>query len=325
MNKRERSNAKIEMTFLWYLVQKFLPRYDGYTNQWRQSGKWTWYACSHQEWARACLLTRKQLRIVEQRCEKMGLVDTMLWRFNNVPTKHYHMGDLRAVRIRLALLLSKLLEKGQSEKGQSIMSLYIKPDKRLLDYIGITYLEQAQQKAAAQSPMSHMSEMKTMGKITGTTAQEVLNNLNKSKTEIPPPTKISSKPMGDYWQRLLPMYVDKGFHKPLTMKELGQITLFIKSAGVVHAAPAMEWAVREWAKMRYRAEEELGEGLPTSPTISGLLRGCSVAVNGYLSEKQQVQVAPPKVKSVVVQITAPKGTKATSADIAKALQELDHD
>lgn len=150
------------------------------------------------------------------------------------------------------------------------------------------------------------------------TAIEVMKELEEKKKLKPPvPKRVTVKHLESVWMKELPLHVEKSFHKPLTMKELGMLAHYLKLVKV-HAVPAMVWAIANWPKMRYKAENELGITLPTTPVIGSLLRACSVAVEGYLGGQE----AGPTVESFKIVHSYAKSDKATEDEIEQALKEM---
>ena len=85
-----------------------------------------------------------------------------------------------------------------------------------------------------------------------------------------------------------------------------------------HALLAMDWAIKNWPSFKYRCEE-LDMGIATKPTIPSLLKGCEVAVQGYLAAKEEVHCAKPVQTSAIVG-KAPDA-KATKEQVLKLLDE----
>lgn|SRR5512141_350434 len=260
-----------------------------------RKGSWTWWPMSHRDWAKSCNLTRKQVRRAEQKLEQSGLLETNVWLYKGAPTKHY--------RVDLSLFHSRLAQKGQSINIDIETSSF---SEEIDEYSGHT--------SGAKAPLGEGGS-KAMGKKD---SAEVLRELeNKKKLKPTVSRKITASYLANLWQQQLPLHVDKQFHKALTMKELGMLSQYLKAVGP-HAVPALEWAIGNWPRMRYKAGEELGVTLPTSPVVWALLKACSVAVEGYQEGKE----VAPQVKSFVVQTYATTGEQATASEIAQALKDM---
>jgi len=307
------SSIKAEMAFLRHLLHKFLypvkPR-----SEWRASGTWEWYVCSHHTWREKAGLTRQQLRVVEARAEKAGVVDTVVWMHRGTPTKHYHL-YIPAAQSRLVRLARFALSTG-GQKGQSIKD--IEEDRNYPSEIKNTKSSDAI--ASREESMGNRS-LRAMGKKT---ALEVKAEFEAKRKAGPQrPEKISPRALSAYWMKLIAMTEDKTLHKAHGMKQLGQLKHYAKITGE-HALPAMEWAIKNWARMRHIAMEELGIPTSTTPTIGSLLEACETAVNHYVKDAQKVQVVMKPVESLQfeLQTSSLKATKASKEEVVQALKDM---
>jgi hypothetical protein len=258
-----------------------------------------WLAKSRLDIGEECGLSSKSTRCAEERLITMGLVERVVWKFDAAPTNHYHL-DVEK--------LSRFVQKGKSEKGKSIT---VVEDTSCLPL---------KKKLIHRLSDDFASQEETEESMAGKTAREVLEGIQKKAAASPTVHgKVQAKTLSTHWQRIVPKHFDVGFQKPHTMRELGMLSRYVKLTGA-HALPAMEWALSNWAKFRYRAKEEMGEEVSSKPSIPALLKCCVVAVEGYLKVKEPVHSPEP------VQTSAPtveKPVLATKEEIEAMLKSMD--
>jgi len=308
----------------------------------RQEGSHTWYACPHSTWERKTGLTRRQVRWLEDRMVKLDIIETIVKRVHETPIKHYRVRRERAL-VRLHLIDNLLWH----EVPQTVeeMDAAIKTTSGMASgmanpiYTGLpleevetqqNYLHSTSNAIALQEPMTPND----MGEPTISTSSNKHSSqiLKELKEKIVNPHagacasaggKVTPLVLSKLWIKTVAEVQDTVLHRPHGMKELGMLKHYLKFTGD-NAAPALVWAVRNWARYRYRAQEELGESLPSTPRVGALLRGCEAAVRWYLKDEAKKQVAPTPVESPQLQISAQPGvveTKATKAEIEQYLKD----
>ena len=83
--------------------------------------------------------------------------------------------------------------------------------------------------------------------------------------------------LGAYWKSRCAL-VEKGYQKPLTGKEAGQLKLLSNYLGD-QTRPVIAYAVEHWWKFASRAGAAAGTSFPADPNIGFLLKHHAVAVN----------------------------------------------
>jgi|PlaIllAssembly_1097288.scaffolds.fasta_scaffold00471_3 hypothetical protein len=258
-----------------------------------------WLAKSRMDIAEECGLSAQATRTAEAKLLAMGLVERVVWKFDAIPTNHYHL-DVEK--------LARFVAPHKSGINKSITGVEdtscLPPKKKLIHRLSDDFASQEE----------------TEESMAGKTAREVLEGIQKKAAASPTVQgKVQAKTLSTHWQRIVPKHFDVGFQKPHTMRELGMLSRYVKLTGA-HALPAMEWALSNWAKFRYRAKEEMGEEVASKPTIPALLKCCTVAVEGYLKVKEPVHSPEP------VQMSAPtveKPVLATKEEIEAMLKSMD--
>lgn len=265
----------------------------------RREGK-LWLAKDNAGWLEECGLTRQMLRTAEAKLITMGLLEKKVWKFSATPTGHYHL-SLEAFPIWL------IQPDGMVASNQSITIEPVLPEYSI----------------STQLLSDDFVSQKETGEGMGSkTAREVLEGIQKKTSASPvKPYKVTAKSLSGYWHDLIPKHFDVKLQVPHSMKELGMLAQYAKRTGV-HAVPAMEWAIANWAKYRYRAQEELGEVVSSTPRVGSLLKACIVAVEGYqkameaLESPEVVQISAPEV------LGEPDEPLATDAEIEAALKSV---
>lgn len=262
-----------------------------------------WLARNNREWFVETGLSRSAMRTATKRLEALGLIERKVWKFDAEPTVHYWL-DMQELTNRLA------------SSGQSITVT-------IEDVLLVTNKTQLLSDTFVSQKSSESGDAeKTMGKQT---ALEVLEAMKKRIDASPSkPQKATAKSLSMYWQRLVPKHFDIGMQKPHTMRELGMLAQYAKLTQT-HAVDAMHWAIENWAKFRYRAEEQLGEKVPATPRVGALLKCCVVAVEGYQKATAKVDFTPVVHSSAQV-VMKEKSPKATDAEIEAMLKDVeDHE
>ena len=320
-----RKSIETEKVMLDHLIRVFSPNKKGVVAKWCQRWGRRWYACDRNMWWRKCGLTEQQVRTAEYRLIKHGVIEVEVWLFMAVRMRHYHLHVDRAMTYRALIstpqINAPIIEGQEPKQKQNTQSQYqtseavasLKVNKTT------TYeLESMPKNKVKDSPSPIPSPPSK-------TAMSVLKEFKAKQNSIPvTPEKATAATLSRYWMSLVPLVMDKALHPPHTMKELGMLTQYAKVTGK-YAAPAMEWAIRNWPKFRYRASEQHGMPVPPTPVVWALLKGCSEAVEGYVQWKEG-QEAPKTVESPALQISAKAPEpKATKAEIEQALKDMAND
>lgn len=265
----------------------------------RRRGK-LWLAKSRMDIAEACGLSAQATRTAEAKLITMGLVERVVWKFDAIPTNHYHL-DVQK--------LSRFVAPRKSEINKSITvvedTTCLLPKNKLIHRLSDDFASQEE----------------TEESMAGKTAREVLEGIQKKAATTPTMQgRVQAKTLSMHWQKIVPRHFNVGFQKPHTMRELGMLSRYIKLTEV-HALPAMEWALNHWPKFRYRAKEEMGEEVPSVPRIAALLKCCTIAVEGYLKAKEPID-SPESVQTSAKPVVK-KRVLATKEEIEAMLKGMD--
>ena len=279
---------------------------------------------------------------MEKHLVRLDIIETIVRIHNRAPVKHYRVRRERAL-VWLHLIEDLLWhelpftveELDAAVKGATVSTtVSTNPIYTGLPLEEVetqqNYLHSTSNAIALQEPMTPND----MGEPTISTSSNKHSSqiLKELKEKIVNPHtgacasaggRVTPLVLSKLWIKTVAEVQDTVLHRPHGMKELGMLKHYLRFTGE-NAAPALVWAVRNWARYRYRAQEELGESLPSTPRVGALLRGCEAAVRWYLKDEAKKQVAPTPVESPQLQISAQPGvveTKATKAEIEQYLKD----
>jgi len=267
-----------------------------------------WLAKKHAEWTIDCGLTRQEIRTAEKRLTELGVLERKVWKFDGEPTAHYHL-DVEHLKQVLWLPATN----GMVASNQTVVASN--------QSITVGSNQPTKIKSSKYRSDAIASQKEVGGDMADKTAREVQKEIEKKISESPSkPLKVNAKNLSLYWRQQIPKYFDVGFMKSHTMKELGMLSQYIKTTGV-HAVPAMEWAIRQWSEFRYRVKEELGDETTSKPSVGSLLKGCTVAVEGYLKAQAPVD-SPEPVQISAITMGMDVRVLATKEEIAAMLKSV---
>jgi len=228
--------------------------------------------------------------------------------------------------------LAKLMQKPSLTEGlpsltEGLPSLTVPPPSLT---VGHKYnIEDNTEKTIEVPCYSHgkAKEPETMTKYpAGMNASEVMGHI-KSKPKHDPKSMIAK--LEFIWKTNIPLIIDSiKFVKPLSMKEKGQLKLFITALGDVPPIPVFNNVLENWYEYALYVKDKCGiSSVPEVPSIPFILKYAGEAVNFKkkgISTGDMKLVSHPKplFKPVTTKLEIPEHKKATLEDIEALEKEL---
>lgn len=115
----------------------------------------------------------------------------------------------------------------------------------------------------------------------GVGSEEVKAKLEAKKVPTEQKEIKNSNDLATEWERLIPYYHKEklaGILKPLTWKEKGQLSKFLKHVGKEEAYKVMKWAVSNWLDFSLEVKSMKAVAMPSLPQVGVLLQHWDIAL-----------------------------------------------
>jgi len=305
-----------------------------------------WIAKTQEVWSQECRLSRKQYLRAIAVLKKLGLIETKLYKFAGITMTH-----LRLVRESLEAKLSALKCKLEDTQCTQTAHSVIPKGNNPLSPLGTLLSTENTEENTKRLRGKKLTFLETSEKDKSNskdgpdkeieTEEEVVTECTSKDAEIYPGVNWFMKAadvvksisehkkkqtLAAVWRR----YDFGGYHKPLTMKELGQFKQLDKKIGMTPVI--LKWVMSNWTKFALEASVQNGlKNGPSQPHVGFLLLYAGTAMNMFLHSSATASNKPstmmlnkPKTEVNLKEVAKPvhKVHVATPEEIAELMESL---
>lgn len=217
------------------------------------------------DWHAELGLTAKQSRRCIEVLRSHGIIETTVRRFNGSPTTHIRL-TTKGTEIVNGVCGHVHLPSGANPTYQQVNSI-------------------------TEDTAEKTTDMKPAGKPAKHSGEGEEKQGTEDTKEVQKPSQPMKLALGNFWNELL----EKKFNattKPLTKKELGQLSQFQSKLGEL-AKPLLEFVFSDWYKFTYRVKWNRGlSSTPVRPVVGFMLANFDVALE--LMKEKEASIAAAK-------------------------------